>query len=83
MLPPIQWELVVLCSGMKWQEHLVPRLRIIGTVPLLPIHDFMMWATFPCLIKYEGKNAATLQAILLNFVHCSNFDMYIWQCFRS
>jgi hypothetical protein len=42
----------------------------------------MMQATFPCLMKYEGKNAATLQAVLLNIVHCSNFVICEWQCFR-
>jgi hypothetical protein len=70
---------------MKFHTHLnlVPSLKISGAVPLLPIYAIKMQAIFPHLITYEGKNAATLQAILLNTVHCSNFVIYKWQCFRT
>jgi len=60
----------------------VPRLRISGAVPLLPIHAFMMWAAFPCLIKYEGKNAAMYIVLILIYTNGSVSEVISISTFR-
>jgi hypothetical protein len=54
---PIQWVLVFL-QGVNRSElevkhlHLVPRLRMSGGTPLLPLHAFMAWKGQLCLFTH-------------------------------
>jgi hypothetical protein len=74
--PPIKWEEGLLEEGVKSQAmklitHLyqVPRVRMSGATPLLPLHAFMPWSgtTLPFLSGfYERRNKSSHSIKLWN-----------------